>query len=350
MTPDDAPAWAAPGGPPTLAEFEDAAARIAPRVFRTPVVRLPDDGGAEPGAGRSDRPGQVLAKAENLQRTGSFKLRGATNFLARLAPPVRARGVVTHSSGNHAQGVACAAADAGVAATIVIPHGAPEVKVARTLAWGARVERCANDKAAREGAAARLAAELGATIVPPYDHPWIIEGQGTVGLEILADLPDVANVLVCVGGGGLLAGIAGALRAAGSGALIVGVEPELAADARESFARGEIATWPAADVVRTVADGVRTQALGEHTFAVIRRTVDAFVAVPDEAILDAAAWYLREAHLVVEPTGALTLAAYRALRRGEGPVRLRPGPTALLLSGGNADPRVLAELATRPAS
>lgn len=343
MASDHVPAWAGPDGLPQLGDFQAAAERIAPRVFRTPLVRLPNVAGTQAGAPL------VFAKAENLQRTGSFKVRGATNFLARLAPEVRARGVVTHSSGNHAQGVACAAADAGVDALIVIPHGAPEVKVARTLAWGARVERCTNDKAAREGTAAHWAAALGATIVPPYDHPWIVEGQGTVGLEVLADLPDVANLLVCVGGGGLLAGIAGALRAAGCDAQIVGVEPELAADARESFVRGEIVTWPAQDVVRTVADGVRTQALGTHTFAVIRRTVDAFVAVSDDEILDAAAWYLREAHMVVEPTGALTLAAYRRLHRGEGPVRLRPGPTALLVSGGNADGRVLADLAMRPA-
>ena len=322
---------------PTPAELDAAAARVAGHVFRTPLVRLPLAVGAP-----------VFAKAENLQRTGSFKLRGASNFLGRLDPEVRRRGVVTHSSGNHAQGVACAAADFGVPAAIVIPHGAPGVKVARTLAWGARVERCDNDRASREGAAARLAAELGATIVPPYDHPWIIEGQATVGLEILRDLPDVANVLVCVGGGGLIAGIAAALRGHGCTAQIVGVEPAWAADAGESFARGEIVTWPAEAVARTIADGVRTQSLGEHTFEVIRRTVDAFMAVDDEAILDATAWYLREAHLTVEPTGALALAAYRALGRGEGPLRLRPGPTVLLVSGGNADPGAIADAARRP--
>jgi threonine dehydratase len=322
---------------PTAADFRAAAERVAPHVFRTPLVRLPLPGDAP-----------VYAKAENLQRTGSFKLRGATNFLARLDPAVRARGVVTHSSGNHAQGLACSAADHGVPAAIVIPHGAPEVKVARTRAWGARIERCDNAKAAREAAAAKLVDELGATLVPPYDHPWILEGQGTVGLEIFQDMPDVANVLVCVGGGGLLGGIAGALRSLGSDALIIGVEPELAADARESFVRGEIVAWSAEDVVRTVADGVRTQALGVHTFAVIRETVDAFVAVSEDAILDAAAWYLREAHLTVEPTGALALAAYHALQRGEGPVRLQSGPTVLLISGGNADPGLLADLARRP--
>jgi threonine dehydratase len=207
--------------------------------------------------------------------------------------------------------------------------------------------RCANTAADREGTAARIALERGATVVPPFDHPWIIEGQASVGLELLDDLPDAANVLVCVGGGGLIAGVTAALRARGSRALIVGVEPALAADAADSFASGEIVTWPAEDVVRTVADGVRTQALGEHTFAVIREGVDAFVSVDDGAILDAAAWLLREAHLVVEPTGALALAAYRALAHGDGPVTLRPGPTALVVSGGNLDASAMHALVDR---
>lgn len=322
---------------PTRAELEAAAERVAANAFRTPLVRLPLEGAPAP----------VYAKAENLQRTGSFKLRGATNFLARLAPEVRARGVVTHSSGNHAQGVACAAALAGVPATIVIPDGAPEVKVRRTEAWGARVVRCANDKASREGTAERLAAELGATLVPPYDHPWIVEGQASVGLEIVRDLPDVANVLVCVGGGGLLAGVASALRALGSTANVVGVEPTLAADAGASFREGRIVTWSAEDVVRTVADGVRTQSLGAVNFEIVRATVDAFVDVGDEAILDGAAWMMREAHLTVEPTGALAFAVYRMLARQGSPL-LRPGPTVVILSGGNADGARLAELAVRP--
>jgi threonine dehydratase len=320
---------------PSLADLQAAAVRVAANAYRTPLVRLPFDGPP------------VYAKAENLQRTGSFKLRGASNFLARLAPEVRARGVVTHSSGNHAQGVACAAHLAGVPATIVIPEGAPEVKVQRTLAWGARVVRCANTSADREGTAQRFVAELGATLVPPYDHPWIIEGQGSVGLEIMDDLPDVANVLVCVGGGGLLAGVASALRTRGSRAHVLGVEPSLAADAGASFEAGHVIAWPAEDVVRTVADGVRTQSLGELNLEVIRATVDGFMDVDDEAILDAAAWYLREAHLTVEPTGALTLAAYRALR-ATGSDRLRPGATVVLVSGGNVDAARIVELANRP--
>ena len=321
---------------PTLGELEAAAARIEHRTYRTPLLQLPEGDGT------------LFAKAESLQRTGSFKIRGASNFLARLDPETRARGVVTHSSGNHGQGVACAAADHGVPATVVIPHGAAEVKVQRTAAWGARIVRSENSKASREGTAEALAAEMGATLIPPYDHPWIIEGQGSIGLEILDQLPDVANVLVCVGGGGLLAGIAAALRARGSQAQVVGVEPTLAADAGASFAAGRVISWPSEDVVRTVADGVRTQALGHHNFEVIQKSVDAFVDVPEEAILDAAAWYLRDAHLAVEPTGGLTLAAYRMMRAGTTAVKLRPGPTVLLVSGGNADSSMLAALAQRP--
>jgi threonine dehydratase len=320
---------------PRLEALHEAHRLLAPHTFRTPLVRLPLDGA------------QVYAKAENLQRTGSFKLRGASHFLARMTPEARARGVVTHSSGNHGQGVACAAAAFGSPATIVIPEGAPDVKVSRTLAWGARVERCGPSSAERAAVAGRIAEEQGRTLVPPYDHPWIIEGQASVALELLDDLPDVANVLVCVGGGGLLSGIAAALRARGSGALVIGVEPTLAADAGASFAAGEIVTWPGGEGGRTIADGVRTQALGSHTFAIIRETVDAFIDVSEEAILDAAAWLVHEAHLVVEPTGALAFAGYRALVEGHGPVTLRPGPTALVVSGGNLDPSALHALVDR---
>ncbi len=320
---------------PTLDDFRQAALRIRANVYRTPAVRLPVDEA-------------LFAKAENLQRTGSFKLRGASNFVARMDPAVRARGVVTHSSGNHAQGVACAAALAGIPATVVIPEDGSELKVRRTKGWGAEVVRSKNDKASREGTAERLAQEKGATLLPPYDHAWVLEGQGTLALELLEDLPDVANVLVPVGGGGLLSGVAAALRAAGSGTQVIGVEPELAADGAESFAAGRIVSWGSELTVRTVADGVRTQALGEINFPIIQATVDAFVTVTEEAILDAAAWYLREAHLTVEPTGALALAAYRLLASGEAGTRLRPGPTAVVISGGNVDPGRIVQLAERP--
>jgi threo-3-hydroxy-L-aspartate ammonia-lyase len=324
---------------PTLADLEAARDRIRARVRHTPLLPLD-----VPGAGGA----RVLAKPENLQRTGSFKIRGASHFLARMRAEDRARGVVTHSSGNHAQGVAAAAHAWGVPALVVIPEGAPQVKVDRTLAWGAEVVRCANTSADRVGTAERHASERGRTLVPPFDHPWIVEGQASIGLEIHDDVEDAANVLVCVGGGGLLAGIAAALRTRGSKAQILGVEPALAADASESFATGRIAEWPAELVTRTVADGVRTQALGVLNHAIIHASVDGFVTVEEDEILDAAAWYVQDARLVVEPTGGLTLAAYRRLLAGDGPFRLRPGPTVLLVSGGNVDPARLSDLAVRP--
>lgn len=313
---------------PTLKDVRAAAARVAPVIFPTPLLRLP-------------LPGAVYAKPENLQRTNSFKLRGAYNFLAALPEAVRARGVTAHSSGNHAQGVACAAHLFGVSAAIAIPEDAAEVKVARTRAWGAEVVRCGGASAEREAAAQRLVAERGYTLVPPFDHPWIIAGQGTVGLELAEEMPEVANVLVPVGGGGLIAGVALALKALRPGARLIGVEPELAADAHESFARGERVAWSAEQTGRTVADGVRTQQLGRLNFELIRRHVDAIVTVSDGDILEAAAWYLHEAKLVVEPTGALTLAAYRQLADTSA---LNPGPTALVISGGNLEPARLATL------
>lgn len=314
-----------------LSDIEAAAERIAPEVYRTPLIRLP-------------LPGEVYGKAENLQRTNSFKLRGAYNFLARLEPEVRARGVTAHSSGNHAQGVACAAHLFGVPAAIAIPHGSPDIKVARTQAWGARIVRCGGSAAEREAAARQFVDRDGYTLVPPYDHPWIIAGQGTVGLEIMQDLTDVANILICTGGGGLLAGIATAVKSINPGVQILGVEPELAADATESFYKGEIVWWDADKTGRTLADGVRTQHLGQHNFELIKRHVDGFVTVSEAALIEAAHWYITHARLVVEPTGALTLAAYHSLTAGEQRLKLKPGKTVVLISGGNIDTERLQRL------
>ncbi len=314
----------------TLNDIEAAATRIRGTARRTPLLEL------EPG---------LYAKAENLQLTGSFKLRGAYNFLASLPEAVRAKGVVADSSGNHAQGVACAAHLFEVPATIVIPKNAPPIKVARTRAWGAEVVRCENSSLDRERVCHAFVESHGYTRVPPFDHPWIVAGQGTAGLEIARDLPDVANVLVCVGGGGLLSGITTALRTLCPHAQLIGVEPELAADAQASLAAGRVERWDAALTTRTVADGVRTQNLGELPFSLIEGKVAGIVTVSEADILEATRWYLSEAKLVAEPTGALTLAAYRQLERGsyQG-VTLQPGPTVLLVSGGNVEPTWLAAL------
>ncbi len=313
---------------PTPADVAAAAERIGATVIHTPLLRLPID----------DADGAVYVKPESLQRTGSFKLRGALNFLASLPTDVRRRGVVTHSSGNHAQGVAFAARAFGVPATIVIPEGAPEVKVAGTRALGARVLRCENTSASRHDTAQAVADETGATLVPPYDHPWIVAGQGTVGLEIAADLPDVANVLVPIGGGGLSSGVSLALSERAPAAQVLGVEPALAADAHASLASGTLQSWPAEQVTRTMADGVRTQSIGALPFALLRRHLAGVVRVEERAIATATAWYARAAHLVMEPTGALSLAGWQALRDDpEAGLALRPGPTVLIASGGNVD-------------
>jgi threonine dehydratase len=321
---------------PTLSDLERARDRVAAAALRTPLLRLDLRG---PGGAA------VYAKPENLQRTGSFKLRGALNFLASLPEATRARGVVTHSSGNHAQGVAFAARHFGVRATIVIPEGAPRVKVERTRALGAEVVRCANTQAARHETAEAIAEASGATLVPPYDHPWIVAGQGTVGLEIAEDLPDVANVLAPIGGGGLSSGITLALAARAPTARVIGVEPELAADARASLLAGERTAWSAEEVTRTLADGVRTQSIGEINFRILYGHGVAVQTVRETEIRGATAWYARHAHLVVEPTGALTLAALERLLAdtGDGPT-LADGPTVLVISGGNVDDELFCDL------
>jgi threonine dehydratase len=311
--------------PVSLADVEAAAGRLDGVAVRTPLLRLP-------------LPGDVHVKPESLQRTGSFKFRGAYNALSSTPRERIERGVVADSSGNHAQGVAAAASLLGVPATIVMPDNAAVVKVERTAAWGAEIVRCASSSDERQRVAAGLRDERGLEYVPPFDDARIIAGQGTVGLELVHDLPDVATVVVCVGGGGLISGVATAVKALRPEARIVGVEPELAADAQESLRAGRIVSWPAADVTRTICDGVRTQALGELTFATISELVDEIVTVSEAAVLDAMRWLAFEAKLLVEPTGALTLAALRS-----GAVAAE-GATVLVVSGGNVDAALAADV------
>jgi len=220
-----------------------------------------------------------------------------------------------------------------VPATIVMPENAAAVKVARTAAFGAEIVRCANSSEERQRVAAEIRDARSLEYIPPFDDARIIAGQGTVGLEIAQDLPEVATVVVCVGGGGLISGISTAVKALCPSARVLGVEPELAADAQASLREGRIVTWPAADVTRTICDGVRTQALGELTFATIAALVDEVVTVSEEAVLEAMRWLALEAKLLVEPTAALTLAALRT-----GAVAPTDGPIVLVVSGGNVDP------------
>ncbi|HEX7005137.1 MAG TPA: threonine/serine dehydratase [Trueperaceae bacterium] len=318
----------------TIGAIREAAERIAGAIYPTPLIRLP----------LADEAEEVFVKAENLQRTGSFKLRGAYNFLASLTPAERDRGVVAHSSGNHAQGVACAARLLGIEATIVIPEGAPHLKVERTRAHGAAIVRCGNSSDERERVARELVESEGYILVPPFDHPLIVAGQGTVGLEIVQSLKGVRNVLVPVGGGGLSAGVATAIAALAPDARVIGVEPELAADAKESLEVGRPVSWSAEEVTRTMADGVRTQRIGDLNFEILRRLLAGVVTVSEEEIEETARWYLLEARLVVEPTGALSLAAYRRLRRGASELSLLPGPTVVVASGGNVGQKAVASL------
>lgn len=307
----------------TIADVRAAADDIAGTVVRTPLVpALWDD--------------ELWLKPESLQPVGSFKLRGATHAVARLDPAARSRGVVTHSSGNHGQALAYAARTFGVPCTVVVPEGAPRVKVERMRALGADVRLV--PPARRVVEAERLVADTGAALVPPFDHPRIIAGQGTIGLEIVADLPDVDVVLVPVGGGGLASGVATAVKALRPSAAVVGVEPLLAADARDSLAAGEVVVWEVERTYRTCADGLRTN-LSALTLAHLRDRLDAIVTVTEEEILAAAARLLRDARLVAEPSGAVALAA-RLFHSAELPA----GRTVAVVTGGNVDPSALAAL------
>ncbi len=329
--PDTIACVAGPSTPVSLADIESAARRLDAVAVRTPLLRLALEG-------------EVYVKPESLQRTGSFKFRGAFNALASTPFAVIERGVVADSSGNHAQGVAAAASLLGIPATIVMPENAAPVKVARTARWGAEIVRCANSSDERRRVAAEISDARSLEYIPPFDDVRIIAGQGTVGLEVAQSLADVATIVVCVGGGGLISGIATAVKALLPSARVIGVEPELAADAQESLREGRIVSWPAEDVTRTICDGVRTQALGELTFATISALVDEIVTVSDDAVLDAMRWLALEAKLLVEPTGALTLAALQT-----GVVSIG-GPTVLVASGGNVDPALAATVLGRAAA
>ena len=315
--------------------IRSAAATLEGVAVRTPLV----------GFGRPED--RRFLKAENLQPIGAFKIRGAYVAVASLSPEERARGVITYSSGNHAQGVARAARLLGAPAVVVMPSDAPPIKRRRVEADGAEVVIVGTASDERQAVAERIAAERGLAIIPPYDDDRIIAGQGTVGLEIAEDLPDVAAVLVPVGGGGLSSGVAAALAALVPGARVIGVEPELAADARESLTEGRIVRWPADAVSRTIADGTRTQAIGERTFAHLSRLLHSIVTVSEAEIAAGVRIAAEEARLVVEPSGALSIAAlaFHAAELGlDGTV----GPVVAVVSGGNVDPELYLELLRAP--
>ncbi|GLU48783.1 threonine ammonia-lyase [Nocardiopsis ansamitocini] len=303
----------------TIDQVRAAARRVAPLAVRTPLLPCPW------------YEGDLWLKPESLQPVGAFKIRGAANALALLDDAARAGGVVTHSSGNHGQALAYAARAEGVACTVVVPEGAPEVKVAAMRGFGARIVSAAPED--RQSVAEALAAEHGAHLIPPFDHPDVLAGQGTVGLEIVADLPEPDVVLVPVGGGGLASGVATAVRSLSPFTKVVGVQPELAADAAESLGAGRLITWEPERTRRTIADGVRV-GLSELTFAHLHKRLDGMLTVTEEEIRAAMGTLLRRARLVAEPSGALAVAAVLSGRAPQ-------GRTVAVVSGGNVDPELL---------
>jgi threonine dehydratase len=312
----------------TLDAFRDAQARIRGVAAHTPLVRL-----FIPGFDSAE----VYVKAEGLQPIGSFKLRGAYNKIAQLTPDQRSRGVITYSSGNHAQGVAYAARALGLKAVIVMPSNAPEVKKRATAALGAEIVEVGPASSDRKAKAEELEAAHGYVMIPPYDDEQIIAGQGTCGLEILEDLPDVDLVLSPVSGGGLLSGVATAIKLSNDAVRVIGVEPELAADAQESFRSHQLVTWPADMTTRTMCDGLRTQSLGELNFEHIRTYVDDIITVTEAEIRSAMRTLFYSARLTPEPSGACSAAGILFHRD-----QLLPfSKVVVVMSGGNVEPGVL---------
>jgi threonine dehydratase len=310
------------GHPVDLAAIREAAARIAPHARRTPILT---SGTLDAMAGRP-----LLFKAEIFQKVGAFKFRGAMNAVARLEAAVAARGVVTHSSGNHAQAVALAARLRGIPAWIVMPEGAPAIKRRAVEGYGATVVECANTLEAREAAAAKVAAETGGTTIPPFDHPDVIAGQGTIALELLEEAPQVEAIVVPIGGGGMISGIAIAAKSLKPGIRVFAAEPARADDAFRSKAAGRI---EAVRRIDTIADGLRTS-LGVLTFPVVRDLVDEVLLVEEEAIVAAMRLVWERMKVVVEPSAAVGVAA--ALD-GSFASRSGFGTTAVVLCGGNVD-------------
>ena len=306
---------------PPSADVEAASLRLSGHAHRTPVMTsrtMNTELGAE-----------LFFKCENLQRMGAFKFRGAFNALSRFDARQRQAGVVTFSSGNHAQAIALSASLLGMPATIVMPNDAPAMKVAATRGYGGKVvlyDRYTED---REAIGRKLAEEQGLTLIPPYDHPDVIAGQGTAAKELFEEVGELDALFVCLGGGGLLSGSALAARALSPKCRIYGVEPETGNDGQRSFRSGEIVHI---DTPVTIADGAQTQHLGNYTFAIIRRDVDDILTATDHELVEAMRFYASRMKLIVEPTGCLSLAAARTMG-----APLRGKRIGVIISGGNVD-------------
>jgi threonine dehydratase len=324
--------------PVSFSDVESAADRLRGIAHRTPVMtsrRIDQLCGAT-----------VFFKCENFQRVGAFKFRGAYNALSRLSPEQRERGVLTYSSGNHAQAVALAASLLGMRSTIIMPFDAPAVKLEATRGYGGEVVTFDRDETSRERLAAEMTAERGMTVIPPYDHKDVIAGQGTAAMELIDEVRDrdgggLDALFVCVGGGGILSGSAVAVRAMlGEACLLVGVEPENADDAVRSFETGTIQTVHNPD---TIADGARTPSLGKLTFAIIRGLVNEMLTVSDDELIAAMRLCWGYMKIVVEPTAVLSLAG---LLRGK--LDMRGKRVGVILTGGNVDLASAAQLLAAP--
>ncbi len=292
------------------------------------------------GVGLSRDARKLFLKPENQQPIGAFKLRGAYNKIASLTQAERDRGVITYSSGNHGQGVAYAARALGVKAVIVMPSNAPPIKREATAALGAEIVLVGPGSAERQARAEGLAEQNGYVIVPPYNDEKIIAGQGTIGLEILEDVPDVETIFVPVGGGGMISGVAAAIKLSGSNAKVIGVEPELAADAQASFRSGKIVEFAAEQASSTMADGLRTQSVGAINFEHIRKFVDDIVTVSEVEIQEATRRLASSPNTVAEPSGAVAVAGF-LFRSDQLP---KSKLNVAVISGGNIDPAMLREI------
>jgi threonine dehydratase len=306
---------------PTYDDVDAAARRLEGHAHRTPVMTsrtVDEDLGAE-----------VFFKCENFQRMGAFKFRGAFNALSCLDDRQREAGVVAFSSGNHAQAIALSARLLGISATILMPHDAPAAKVAATKGYGGTVVIYDRYREDREAIGKRLAEEKGLTLIPPYDHPHVIAGQGTAVKELLEEVGELDSLFVCLGGGGLLSGSALAARRLSPECKLYGVEPEAGNDGQRSFRTGSIVHI---DTPRTIADGAQTQHLGAHTFEIIRRDVDDILTATDAELIDCMRFFATRMKIIVEPTGCLGFAAARNLKP-----QLEGQRVGVIVSGGNVD-------------
>lgn len=324
----------------TLADIQQAQSRLKGISVHTPLfeAHLTDR--------LSSASGRLFLKLENLQPIGAFKLRGAYNKIATLSPDERQHGVIAYSSGNHAQGVAYAARALGVKAVIVMPGNAPPIKLDATAALGAEIVKVGSGSEERRIKAEELAVQHGYAIVPPYNDEQIIAGQGTLGLEILEDLPQVELVLTPVGGGGMISGVAAAIKLSKPSVTVIGVEPELAADAAASLKTNQIVSFPSEQVTQTIADGLRTQSIGPINLEHMRAYVDDIVTVSEAEIKEALRRLAAHPKTVAEPSGAVAVAGF--LFRGE-KLPQRQFNVAVI-SGGNIEPAMLEELRNQPST